>query len=462
MIRPLFLAVFLVGSVASVVAADPAPPHHALARSIYQELVETNTTGSHGATAAVHALVARLKAAGFNDTELSILGPTPAAQNLVVRLHGRGEQRPILFLGHLDVVEALAADWGTDPFKLVERDGYFYGRGTIDMKNNVAALVVSLIRMKQAGFVPKGDIIVALTDHEEDGGDNGAIWLAQNHRELIDAAYGINPDGGNGIARQGKPYTLDFQTAEKTYVGIDLEVKNPGGHSSVPVKENAIYQLAAGLQRLAAFDFPLNLNETTRAYFARCAQLETGATKTDMLAVAQDPSDPAAAARLAANSPTYNALLRTTCVATQLNAGHAENALPQTARATLNARILPNEDPETVRATLQRLLADEQINIVRYQVFPAGPLSPLDPKVFAQVERLARTRWPGVTVIPVMSAGATDSVHFRQIGIPVYGVSGSFVEFGEHRQHGKDERLGVKAFYEGTDFLYDLMRALTE
>lgn len=457
------LAVFLLCWVATgfLHAAEP-PPHHVLARDIYRELIELNTTGAHGSTAAAVAMQARLKAAGFTDNELTLLGPTPAAQNLVIRLRGRGAQKPVLFLGHLDVVEALASDWTTDPFKLVEKDGFFYGRGTMDMKDGVTALVVSLIRMKQSGYVPKGDIIVALTDHEEDGGDNGAIWLAQQHRDLVDAAYGINPDGGHGTMHDGKPLVLEFQTAEKTYVGIDLEVTNPGGHGSVPTKDNAIYRLAAGLGRLAAYDFPLNLNETTREYFARSAAQETGQTKADMLAVAATPSDLAAAARLAAASPFYNALLRTTCVATQLSAGHAENALPQTARATLNARVLPNESPDDTQATLVRVLADPQIKITRFKAYPAGPLSPLQPEVFAKVERLATARWPGVTVIPIMSTGATDSVHFRNLGIPMYGVSGAFLDREEHRAHGKDERLGVKEFYASADFMYDLMRTLTE
>ncbi len=437
------------------------PPHQVLARDIYRELIELNTTGAHGSNAAALALQARFKAAGFTDQEMILAGPTPAAQCLIVRLKGRGEQKPILFIGHLDVVEALPADWTTDPFKLVEKDGYFYGRGTMDMKDGVTAMVMGLIRMKQSGYVPRGDIIVALTDHEEDGGDNGAIWLAQQHRDWIDAEYGINPDGGSGAIKNGRPAVLEFQTAEKTYVGIDLEVTNPGGHGSVPTKDNAIYRLAAGLGRLAAYDFPLNLNETTRTYFARSAAQESGRTKADMLAVGET-GDPAAAARLAAANPFYNALMRTTCVATQLAAGHAENALPQTAKATLNARVLPTEKPEDIRATLERVLADPQIKITRFTAYPGGPLSPIEPKLFAKVEQLAGARWPGVTVVPFMATGATDSVHFRNIGIPVYGLSGAFLNFDEHRAHGKDERLGVQEFYDSVDFMYDLMRKLTE
>jgi acetylornithine deacetylase/succinyl-diaminopimelate desuccinylase-like protein len=451
---------FLLALTATLTLRAETPAQNALARDIYRELIELNTTGQHGATAAAVAMQARLKAAGFTDAELILAGPTPVAQCLIVRLRGRGEQKPILFIGHLDVVEALPTDWTTDPFKLVEKDGYFYGRGTMDMKDGVTAMVVSLIRLKQSGYVPRGDIIVALTDHEEDGGDNGAIWLAQQHRDWIDAEYGINPDGGSGTLKNGRPIQLDFQTAEKTYVGIDLEVTSAGGHGSVPTKDNAIYRLAAGLERLAAFDFPINLNETTRTYFARSAAQETSQTKADMLAVAET-GDPAAAERLASD-PHLNALLRTTCVATQLQAGHAENALPQTARATLNARILPTENPDDVRATLERVLGDPKIKITRYQIYPGGPLAPISPRLFAKVEQLATARWPGVSLIPMMSTGATDSVHFRNIGIPMYGLSGTFLNFHELRAHGKDERLGVQEFYDSVDFMYDLMRKLTE
>lgn len=460
--RLLLVFACLACSVQGATTPEPRPSHHALAYDIFRELIELNTTGAHGSTAAAVAMQARLKTAGFTDAELTLIGPTPAAQNLVIRLRGRGEQKPVIFIAHLDVVEALPSDWSSDPFKLVEKDGYFYGRGTIDMKNDVTALVIGLIRMKQSGYVPRGDIIVALTDHEEDGGDNGAIWLVQNHRELVDAAYGINPDGGRGEYRDGKPTVLQFQTAEKTYVGIDLEVKNPGGHASVPGRNNAIYHLTAALGRLAAYEFPLTLNETTRTYFARSALLESGQTKSDMLALVREPSDAEAARRLAASNPFYNALLRTTCVATQLQAGHAENALPQTARATLNARIMPGETPASVQDELERVLADPEIKVTRFQVFPAGPLSPLNPAVFNTVEELAGKRWPGVAVVPTMGTGATDSVHWRIVGIPMYGVSGTFVPSGEHRAHGKDERIGVPEFYAGVDFMHDLMRALTE
>ena len=438
------------------------PVRHVLAREIFRELIEINSTEKNGCTQAAVAMAARLKAAGFADADLTLAGPRPQNQNLVVRLRGSGAQRPVLFIGHLDVVEALRADWTTDPFTFVEQGGYFYGRGTTDMKDSDAALVVSLIRLKQAGYVPTRDIIVALTDHEESGEANGVEWLLKNRRDLVDAEFCINPDGGNGEIKHGKPVMLEFQTAEKTYLAFQVEATNRGGHSSLPVKDNAIYRLAAGLSRLAAYEFPVELNETTRTFFARSALRETGRTRADMLAMAQLPLDRAAADRLAASSAFYNALLRTTCVATLLSGGHAENALPQRARAVLNARMLPGGSPDAVWATLKTVLADDELKITRLDAVEGSPLSLLRPDVFGKVERLTTAMWPGVTVTPIMSTGATDGVHLRKAGIPVYGVSGSFIEIDDHRAHGKDERLGVKEFYAAVDFMHELMKTLTE
>ncbi|MFA5265703.1 MAG: M20/M25/M40 family metallo-hydrolase [Opitutaceae bacterium] len=452
---------------ASLLAQSPSgaaslPPHHALALEVFRELIETDTTLKTGSTKAVMAIAARLKAAGFTDAELTIDGPRPQNQNLIVRLRGKGLQRPVLFIGHLDVVEAFRADWTMDPFTLIEKDGYFYGRGTTDMKNADTALIVSLIRMKQAGYMPRGDIIVALTDHEEGGEANGMAWLVKNRRELIDAEYCINPDGGGGKMKLGKPMLMQIQTAEKAYLTFQLEVTNKGGHGSVPVKDNAIYRLAAGLNRLAAYDFPIQLNETTRTFFARSALQETGQTKADMLAVAQTPSDLAAAERLAAQSASYNAMLRTTCVATMLSGGHAANALPQMARAVLNGRVLPGDSPEAMTETLKTVLADDQIKITRLETTVVSPISPLRPDLFAKVEQLTTAMWPGVPVTPIMSTGATDGKYLRSVGIPVYGVSGTFINSGDMRAHGRDERLGVQEFYRSVDFMHELIKMLTQ
>lgn len=450
------------------IAAQPAgsppalPPHHVLAREIFRELIAINTTVKNGCTPAAVAMRARLKAAGFADTDLILAGPRPEHQNLVARLKGTGAQRPVLFIGHLDVVEALRADWTTEPFTLVEQGGYFYGRGTTDMKDSDTALVTALIRLKQSGYVPQRDIIVALTEDEEGGDFDGVSWLVQNRRELIDAEFCINPDGGSGELKHGKPIVMEFQTAEKTYLAFQLEVTNKGGHGSLPSKDNAIYHLAAGLGRLAAYDWPIVLNETTRTFFARSALTETNEqTKADLLAVSRSLTDLAAAQRLAASSPFYNAMLRTTCVATMLSGGHAENALPQLARAVLNARVLPGESLDAVQATLQSVLADDQIKITRLDKSLGSPVSPLRPDVVEKVERLTARMWPGVIVTPTMSTGASDSIYLRQV-MPAYGVSGSFTDIDDIRAHGRDERIGVKEFYAAIDFMPELMKALTQ
>ncbi len=313
-------------------------------------------------------------------------------------------------------------------------------------------------RYKKEGFAPERDIILALTADEEGGDFNGVEWLLKNHRELVDAELGIN-EGGGGMMKQGKPILNGVQASEKVYQSFALEVKNRGGHSSLPVKDNAIYRLAAALDRLARFDFPMSLNEVTRTYFERMSKIDGGQISADMLAVTGDKPDAAVVTRLAA-SPYYNALLRTTCVATRLDAGHADNALPQVARAVVNCRILPQESADDVRATLAKVLADDQINISFIKQPKPSPPSPLKAEIMQPIERLTSSMWPGVTVVPVMSTGATDSLYFRQAGIPVYGVSGLFGEMDDNRAHGKDERIGVKQFYDGHEFLYRLVKDL--
>jgi acetylornithine deacetylase/succinyl-diaminopimelate desuccinylase-like protein len=435
--------------------------HQKLARDIFRELIEINTTVNMGSTKAAEAMAERLRGAGFPENDIHLVGPRPQNKNLVVRYRGSGKRRPVLFIGHLDVVEALRADWSMDPFKFIERDGYYYGRGTTDMKSEDADLVANLTRLKEEGYVPDRDIIVALTEDEETGDANGVEWLIANNRDLIDAEYCINPDGGGGDIKNGKHILMEVQTSEKVYISYQLEVKNKGGHSSLPVKENAIYRLAAGLLRLSQFDFPIRLNETTRAFFQRTSGQVTGQTRSDMLAILKTPPDTAAANRLAAGSAHYNALTRTTLVATMLTAGHAENALPQSARAIVNCRMLPDDTPENVLATLQRVLADSQIIITRLGEPFLSPLSPLRNDVMDPIERLTGSMWPGVVVTPVMSTGATDGKYLRRIGIPVYGVSGMFGDIDDVRAHGRDERIGVKEFFEGEDFMYKFIKALT-
>jgi len=453
--------------------AQRLSPQRQLLFDIYKELVETNTTDSVGnTTEAAEKVAARLRAAGFaaDDVQVIVHPGNARKGNVVARLRGTGARKPILLLAHLDVVEAKKEDWSPDldPFKLIERDGYFYGRGSIDDKAMAAVFVANLIRYKQEGFRPDRDIVVALTADEEGGGFNGASWLVRNRRELVDAEFGFN-EGGGGRERAGRALFNGVQTAEKMSRNFTLEVKNKGGHSSLPVKDNAIYTLAAGLERLSKFDFPVSLNETTRAYFERMASVESGQTAKDMRSVVQSSgADGAAVARLS-ESAFYNASMRTTCVATRVEAGHANNALPQTARANVNCRILPQESPADTQAALVRVLDDPKISVKmvgadnpdRAAPPASRQSSPLDPGVLSAIERVTAEMWPGVPVVPMMGTGATDSQPFRQAGIPMYGVSGLFTDIEDVRTHGKDERMGVQQLYDGQEFLYRLVKALS-
>jgi acetylornithine deacetylase/succinyl-diaminopimelate desuccinylase-like protein len=456
-------------------AAQPEPPAARAAQNralydIYKELVEINTTASAGsATRAAQAMAARLRAAGFPEADVQVLvHPGDSRKgNLVARLRGTGAKKPLLLLAHLDVVEARREDWSADldPFKLTERDGFFYARGSIDDKAMAAIFIANLIRYKNEGLKPSRDIIVALTADEEGGDHNGASFLLQNYKNLVDAEYGIN-EGGGGRYRGSRRLFNGVQASEKVYQSFLLEVKDKGGHSSLPSKDNAIYRLAAGLDRLARLDFPVNLNEVTRAYFGRMASVESGQVATDMKAVAEAGQGEEAArakgdavARLSA-SPYYNALMRTTCVATRLEAGHAENALPQTARATVNCRILPQESAEGTRRALIEALGDDKIAVSPIKEAKPSPPSPLKSEMMQAVESVSSALWKGVPVIPIMGTGATDSLYFRNAGIPMYGVSGLFTDIDDNRAHGKDERLGVAALYDGQEFLYRLVKTL--
>ena len=459
----------------------PLNEHQRLLFDIYKELVETNTTDSVGDnTAAAERMAARLRAAGFPDEDVQVIVHPGNAKkgNLVARLRGTGVRKPVLLLAHLDVVEAKKEDWSPDldPFKLTEREGFYYGRGSVDDKAMAAIFVATLFRYRREGFRPDRDLVVALTADEEGGSFNGASWLVRNRRELVDAEFGFN-EGGGGRERAGHALFNGVQASEKFSRHFTLEVKNKGGHSSLPVKDNAIYTLAAGLGRLSQFDFPVNLNEVTRAYFERMASVETGQTAADMRALVQSNGKDAGAAVRLSETALYNSMMRTTCVATRVEAGHAGNALPQTARANVNCRILPQESPADVQAALVRVLADPKISVK--MVVPsrareegqdataasARPpaerqTSPLDPKIIGEIERVTRELWPGVPVVPMMGTGATDSQPFRQAGIPMYGVSGLFTDIDDVRTHGKDERIAARRLYEGQEFLYRLVKAL--
>ena len=434
-----------------------------LARDIYKELVEINTTTDAdpgGTTQAAEAMAARLRAAGFSGEDVQVLSSGPRDGNLVARLRGSGAagRKPILLLAHLDVVAARRDDWTIDPFTFTEKDGYYYGRGTGDDKAMAAIWIANMIRMKKEGFVPDRDLIVALTADEEGGDHNGVEWLLANKRDLVDAAYALN-EGGGGFLKNGKPFVQNVQAAEKVYYDFTFEVRNKGGHSSRPVKDNAIYHLSNALARLEQHEFPVMLNPVTRAYFERLAQAETGQTAADMRAVAKNPNDAAAVKRLSA-SPVYNSMLRTTCVATQLTGGHAPNALPQLARANVNCRVLPDHDVKDVHATLVKLSGDTAVHVSPAPEPRGGPASPLSDEVLRPIERLTAEMWPGIPVVPVMSTGATDGRPLRQGGIPTYGVSGLFGDMDDSRAHGRDERVLIKSFYEAHEFLYRLVKEL--
>ncbi len=431
------------------------------ARNLLEELIEINTTHSSGnTTIAAEAMAARLRTAGFPDSDVKVLEEVPGKGNLVVRLRGRDTgQKPLLLLAHLDVVEADPADWTVDPFTFLERDGFFYGRGSADDKDECAIHIANLIRLKDEGFVPDRDIIVALTADEEGGDHNGVVFLLAEHRELIDAEFALN-EGGGGSLKNGKRISNNIQASEKVYQSFRLEVTNPGGHSSLPVKDNAITHLAEGLVRIGAYDFPVKLNEVTRTYFERSAGLVSPEIGTAMRSILRDPTDPAALEKLSP-IPAYNSRLRTTCVSTMLEAGHAENALPQRARAIVNCRILPGESPDEVRGTLVRLVDNPTVSITPLDEPTPSPPSPLRPEILGAIAKVTEEMWPGTPVIPIMSTGATDGLYLRNAGIPVYGVSGIFSDIDDIRIHGQDERILVRSFFEGQEFLYRLVKKLS-
>jgi acetylornithine deacetylase/succinyl-diaminopimelate desuccinylase-like protein len=460
------VAAFSILSVPSgVIAAEALSPQQQLAFDIYKELVEINTVTATGDTAqAAGAMAARLRAAGFADADVHAFQPAPRKGNLVARLRGTGARKPILLVAHLDVVPANREDWSVEPFKLNEKDGYFYARGSGDDKYMAAAFVTNLIRYKQEGYKPDRDIILALETDEEifDRDALGIQWLIKNHRDLIDAEFALNEGGGVGL-KDGKPIRNSVQTSEKVALNYQLDVKNKGGHSAVPMKDNAIYRLAEGLVRLSKFSFPLRLNETTRAYFERIAQFEGEQAAADIRALLSDRPDPAAMSfvRLAAN-PAYNAQLRTTCVATMLEGGQAINALPQLASAKVNCRVMPGEPIDEVKATLERVLADDQITVTQLDPPVLSAPSALHEEIMGSIEKLSQQFWPGAVVLPTMSAGATDGSFLRNAGIPTYGHSGMASDINDGgRIHGKDERVLVKSFYEGEDYLYRLVKMLS-
>lgn len=455
-------AVSVVSLAAAATLSPAAIGNQKLAREILEEIVAIDSTHAHGSTRVAQVLEKRLRDAGFAREDVQLLTPKPDKGNLIVRFRGSGKARPVLFIAHLDVVEADPADWSTPPFTVTEKDGVLYGRGVIDIKNEVAILVADLIRLQREQYVPSRDVIVALTSDEEGGGDlNGVEWLLANRRELIDAEFVINPDSGGGDLDQGRRTLLRFQTGEKTYATFHLETASPGGHSSMPPRENAIYRLTAGLDRLARFEFPVKLNDTTQAFFARRAALEPDPkVAADLKAVGQGILEAPAVQRLS-TTPLYNATLRTTCVTTMLHAGEAEAALPQRAQATVQCRLLPGESVSDVQATLAKVIADSAIKVSAIDNPTEAPGSPLRQDVLHAVERVTSELWPGVPVVPAMDPWSSDSFYLRRAGIASYGVSGVFTDQDSNGSHGRDEHVGVQAFNDGVEFTYRLIKALT-
>lgn len=431
------------------------------AAAIYTQLVEIpSVSGSEAGETILAATAARLRDGGFAAEDVVIAGPE-GARVLVARLEGTGDGPPVLMLAHLDVVPALREDWTTDPFTMVEQDGWWYGRGTADNKAGAAILVTNLIRARRDGFVPDRDWVVALTTDEETNSD-GIKWLVTEGRHLIgEPALALNTDAGGGVVGDGRETMFQVQASEKVYLTFELEVTDKGGHSSRPTRDNAIHALAGGLARLDEHRFPVTLNEVTRGFFERSAAFQEASLAADMRAVAGEPPDSAAAARLS-ESPYYNALLRTTCVATRLEAGHADNALPQTARATVNCRILPGEPIDAVESTLKEVLAEPRIAVSQKREPTESPPSPLSPAVMGPIEAIVEEMWPGVAIVPVMSTGATDGLYVRNAGIPVYGVSAIFSDPDDSRAHGRDERVAVARFYEALEFWNRLARRMTD
>ncbi|HXC08464.1 MAG TPA: M20/M25/M40 family metallo-hydrolase [Steroidobacteraceae bacterium] len=455
-------------AVAAAVWASPAPPvappaDRQLARDMLKGLVEINTTHAHGSAEAAKAIQGWLLSAGFPANDVVFLAPAdhPTKGNVVVRYRGKHPKDAVLFLGHLDVVEARPEDWSVDPFKLTEQDGWFYGRGTIDMKDGDAALVESLIRLKREKFVPDRDLIVAFTADEEAGGDsNGPAFLLKQHRDLIDAAMVVNLDGGGGGTKNGERQFFEVGTSEKTYVTFTLETTSPGGHGSLPGPDNAIYRLAAALGRLEAFKFPVTLTATTRASFDAFSALEKASTASDMHAVAQSPPDLAAAERLSQNV-RLNAQLRTTCVATLISGGHAENALPQRARATIQCRMLPGDSAENVQNLLIATIADPAVRVSLDAPPIVSPESPPTPQLLKKIALLVHSMWPGVPIIPTMATGFSDDRQTRNAGMPSYDISGVWADVDENRAHGRDERIGMQAFDESVEFTYRLLKTMS-
>jgi acetylornithine deacetylase/succinyl-diaminopimelate desuccinylase-like protein len=440
---------------------QPPPVYRSMGRDILAQLIGIDSTHAKGSLAAAKAVERIALKAGFAPADVQVLAPAahPTKGNVVIRLHGSGHGKPILFIGHLDVVEVDAKAWNSDPFKLVERDGYFYGRGTEDMKGEDAVLLTAMIRLRQEGFVPDRDIIAAFTADEEAGGDaDGVQWLFAAHRDLVDADLVLNVDDEGGEIRDGKRLFIGVETSEKLYATYEFATANRGGHSSLPRPDNAIYEMTAALQKLAQFTFPVRLTATTRAYFAAVARLRSGQESADMRAVSGAAPNLEAASRLSLD-PQWNALLHTTCVATMMQGGQGESALPNRAHATVQCRLLPGDTPEQILATLQHVVADPKVTITVDGPIDPSPETPPTPAILARYKLAADRVWPGSVIVPEMAAGASDSVYARLAGVPSYLSSTIFIE--DSRAHARDERVLTQAFDEAIEYGYEMLKVMS-
>ena len=470
----IWMSGILIGAVCSVASAQGLNgSERQLARDVFQELIETNTTHSTGSTTdAAEKMRVRLLRAGFSASDMEICGPTAKRMNLVVhyRPAEKTSEKPVLVIGHLDVVEAKREDWPRDPFKFSEEGGYFYGRGTQDMKDADAAFVTSFVLLKQAGYAPHREIILALTADEEGGSNDGADWLMKNRPELKKVAFAINPDAGGLLTRDTKPEELDLEATEKVYADFAVIATNPGGHSSRPVPDNAIYEVADALGHLEKNPFPAELNPVTRAYLLQREKIESSERRYLIQGVLAKPMN-AQAVALLSKDPGYNATLRTTCVATMMSAGHAPNALPGSAEANVNCRILPGHSPEEVRQRLIAIFHDPRVTVkfrdndgvtLQDRAPDRGAITPppLREDVMKPLKAVTASLWPGITIVPEMESGASDSIYTMAAGIPSYGFSGMGIDEGDERAHGRDERIRVESYFTGVEFTRRLVKAI--
>ncbi len=457
------IAATVLAALSSTSMAQTLRPDQAAFRDLYKELVETNTTQSEGScTLAAERMATRLKAAGYAASDITLFATPekPKDGGLVAVLKGTSKKaKPILLLAHIDVVEARRADWVRDPFTLIEEGGYFYARGASDDKSQAAIWTDAMIRFKKEGFKPKRTVKLALTCGEESvGAFNGAEWLAKNKPELIAAEFALNEGGGGRLDASGKKLLLAMQVGEKTVQNYRLETTNPGGHSSVPRPDNAIYSLTAAVTKVGQYEFPIQFSDTTKTFFKRTAELTGGEMGTALTAVLANPEDKAADA-IVSKDASFHSMLRTTCVATMLDAGHAMNALPQRARAVINCRIFPGVSVDVVKAELERVIGDPSVSVTKIEpIRPVAVPPPLSAKVFGPAEKLAAKHFPGIPMVPVMATGGTDGPYLSLAGIPTYGMPGIFQQLENSGVHGLNERISVQALYEGRDYLFDLAK----